>query len=69
MGWMFVVGNCVVCRKLISFNADRVPSVVVRGRREPVCRACVEHANPLRKEKGLREIVILPGAYDAEEVA
>jgi len=69
MGWMFVLGECAVCRKLFSFNADRVPSVVVRGQREPVCRACVEHANPLRKEKGLREIVILPGAYDAGEVA
>jgi hypothetical protein len=69
MGWMFVMGNCVVCGNLFTFNADRVPSAVVNGRREPICRACVERANPLRKAKGLPEIVILPGAYDAEEVA
>lgn len=69
MGWMFVLGECVVCRRLFSFNADRVPSVVVNGTREPICRACVERANPLRKAKGLPEIPILPGAYEAEEVA
>ncbi len=69
MAWMFVLGNCVNCGKPFSFNADRVPSVVVHGQREPVCRECVERANPLRKKKGLPEIVILPGAYEAEEVA
>lgn len=68
MAWMFVLGECVVCRKLFSFNAERVPSVVVRGQREPICRECVERANPLRKQNGLIEIVILPGAYEAGEV-
>lgn len=67
MAWMFVLGECVVCRSLFSFNADRVPSIVVRGTREPVCRACVERANPLREKNGLQQIVILPGAYEAGE--
>jgi hypothetical protein len=69
MAWMFVLGECVACQKPFTFNADRVPSVVVKGQREPVCRECVEKANPLRERNGLAPIVILPGAYEAGEVA
>jgi hypothetical protein len=69
MAWMFVLGNCIGCGKPFSFNAERVPSVVVRGEREPICRECVERANPLREKNGLAPIVILPGAYEAGEVA
>lgn len=69
MGWMAAIGECCVCHGMFSFNPERVPSAVVNGRREPICRACVERANPLRKAKGLPEIPILPGAYEAEEVA
>jgi hypothetical protein len=69
MVWMHVIGECVVCHAMFSFNANRVPSVVVDGKREPVCRECVEGANPQRVKRGLPAIVILPGAYEAEEVA
>ena len=35
--------------------------------REPICRECIEKANPLRHENGLEEVVIHPMAYEPEE--
>jgi hypothetical protein len=37
------------------------------GARAPICRECVERANPRRIENGLPPIVILEGAYEAVE--
>jgi hypothetical protein len=68
MGYMFCTGSCVVCHRLFTFNPELVPSVVVDGTREPICRPCVERANPLRKAKGLPEIPVMRGAYDCAEV-
>lgn len=68
MAWLTCMGACVVCGKLFEFNPELVPSVLVNGRKEPVCRTCIETANPKRKAKGLPEIPILPGAYDPQEV-
>lgn len=65
-GYMFVVGDCYACRRLFTFNPERVPSVVVAGEREPICADCVERANPMRAANGLPPIVPLPGAYDPE---
>lgn len=39
------------------------------GDREPVCRPCFEKFNRIRKERGLPELSLLPGAYEPEEVA
>jgi hypothetical protein len=69
MGYMLCMGECIRCKKLFTFNPDRVPSVVVNGHREPICRECVEYANPIREQRGLEPIRILPGAYEAEECA
>jgi len=69
MGYMLAMGQCCVCRLVFTFNPERVPSCVVNGTREPICLPCVKRANPLRVAKGLPAITILPGAYDAEEVA
>lgn len=68
MSAMFALGECVCCHQLFSFNPDLVPSVTINGAREPLCRACVERANPLRKAKGLPEIVPLPGAYEVQVI-
>jgi len=65
MGYAFATGNCVSCKRVFSFNANKVPSVRVNGRKEPVCETCVEQANPIRKQNGLEEIVVLPGAYES----
>lgn len=69
MGWMFVLGRCYGCGRSFTFSAERVPSIRVDGEREPICRDCVERANPERVANGLEPIRILPGAYDADEVA
>ncbi len=73
---MYATGFCIGCNNLFSFNPERVPSIRIRrdrqdrardcpeGNREPICRSCVEAANPVRIAKGLLPIEILPGAYD-----
>jgi len=67
MAYMLCHGACINCKRLFAFNPDLVPSVRINGHKEPICRACVEYANPVRKQKGLQEIRILPGAYEAQE--
>lgn len=72
MAFMLATGTCCACKGLFSFNPERVPSVRVPapdGPREPICKACVDRANPERVKRGLLPIQVLPGAYEAEEVA
>jgi hypothetical protein len=65
------IGQCYGCKRTFSFNRERVPSIHVnaqgkpdpKGAREPICRECVERANPRRIANGLPPIVILEGAY------
>lgn len=68
MGYMFVISFCFGCGRPFHFNADLVPSILVDGVREPICGRCVEAANPIREERGLEPIVVLPGAYEPEEM-
>jgi hypothetical protein len=68
MSYMFVLGRCASCESPMTFNAERVPSVVVDGVREPICLRCVNEANPKRIAEGLPKIEVLPGAYEPEEV-
>lgn len=63
MAYVSVIGPCFVCKQVFSFHPNKVPSVRVNGRREPVCRACVEAANPKRAANGLEPIEVLEGAY------
>ena len=67
MGYFAAVSPCASCGQIFSFHPNKVPSVVVDGVRRPICHDCVLRANPIRKERGLPEINILPGAYDAAE--
>lgn len=66
-GYDFAVGPCFGCGRLFGFSAELVPSLIVKGKRQPICRDCVERVNPLRAERGLDPIMILRGAYDPEE--
>lgn len=68
MGYMSAIAPCVRCHKVFTFNPNLVPSIRVNNVKEPICKECVEWANPLRKEKGLPLIAVLPGAYESEEV-
>lgn len=65
MGYVFAFSDCANCGNPFSYNPNLVPSVRVKGIREPICRNCVEVANPIREKKGLEPIKVLPGAYEA----
>lgn len=67
MGYAMAFGACINCKQPFGFNPHKVPSVRVNGLREPICRACVEQANPKRIANGLEPIVIEPDAYEAVE--
>ena len=75
MAFMVVTSACFGCGRIMTYNPDRVPSIRVNryrkpdpnGTREPVCRTCVERANPERIKNGLEPIVIHPGAYEPQE--
>lgn len=68
MAFMFVTGSCAGCGQLITFNADRVPSVRLHGVREPLCLACATRINENRKREGMEECPIHPDAYEPQEV-
>jgi len=65
MGFVIATAACIGCNKFFTFNPHKVPSVRIQGRREPVCRACIEAANPERIKNGLDPVKILPGAYES----
>ena len=65
MGFIQAYSDCYACKQPFTYNPMRVPSIRINGVREPICRDCVEKANPERANKGLDPIEILPGAYEA----
>jgi hypothetical protein len=66
VAFVSLTSPCARCGALIWFyNPVRVPSVVVKGRREPLCRPCVEWANVERAKRGLPIWPIYPDSYDA----
>jgi hypothetical protein len=69
MGYVTALSACIGCHRPFSYNPHRVPSVAVRGQREPICIDCVIRVNPERVKNGLEPIVPLSGAYEpmAEE--
>jgi Fe-S-cluster-containing dehydrogenase component len=70
-GYAFIIGSCIGCGNVFTFNPHRVPSVIVKGTREPICRACVDRANPTRIANGLDPIVVHADSYEpipAEEL-
>jgi hypothetical protein len=64
---MTVIGECYVCKRTVHFDPERVPSIPANltrtGQKEPVCRECIEVANPMRVANGLAPIEVLPDAY------
>lgn len=67
MGFMLVTSHCYGCKQLFSYNPNKVPSIRINGEREPVCRSCIERANPERIKNGLDPISIKADAYQPEE--
>ena len=60
---MMCISTCVCCRRLFAYDPIIVPSIRVEGVREPICRRCVDWANPQRVANGVEPIVPKPGAY------
>lgn len=67
-GYMFVMGQCFGCKAPMTFNADKVPSIRIDGKRQPICSDCVERVNPQRRANGLDPIAVHPNAYEPEQV-
>jgi hypothetical protein len=66
MGYALCTSACFGCKRIFSYNPMHVPSIrdPQTGSREPICRACIERANPMRIKNGLEPIVPRPDAYD-----
>jgi hypothetical protein len=63
MGYMFAVGNCLLCKGMMTFNPEKVPSL--KG--EPICKHCMEKINIMRVDAGVEPLFIHPDAYEATE--
>lgn len=61
MGYAIMFGTCAACHKPIGFNPHKVPSLMVDGKREPICETCANRWNELHPENARP---ILKGAYD-----
>ncbi len=64
MGYVLVIGRCFTCGRPFSFNPVRVPSLPVEGKKEPICKECVDLANPKRIANGLEPITYSDDAYE-----
>ena len=63
-GWVIAMGACISCHRVFGFNPNSVPSSsALTGRREPLCRECMDRINATRVKLGLEPVAILPDAY------
>ena len=67
MGYMQAISPCAGCGNTIAYNPLKVPSIRINGRREPVCRICMDRVNEHRVAHDLPPIEIAADAYDATE--
>lgn len=64
--YAYMMAPCCLCNQAFSFNPHKVPSLMVQGRREPVCLPCHTSGNAQRKAAGVPIWPEpLPGAYEA----
>jgi hypothetical protein len=64
MGFVLCTAACAGCGRFFPFNPNKVPSIIVDGVKEPVCKPCIDAANPKRVAAGLQPFVIQPDAYE-----
>lgn len=65
---MIAIQMCHGCKKLFTFNPDRVPVVqFIDGETGPICKDCLELSNVELKKQGLPLLYALPDAYDPLE--
>lgn len=63
MAWMYLTTTCCNCGKIFNCNPHTVPT----ANGEPICKPCVEWANPQRLKLGLAPIPMLPDSYSPVE--
>ena len=63
-GFVAVMSACYLCHEPFSYHPNKVPSVRVNGKREPICETCIRMVNEARVARGLEPFPILPGAYE-----
>ena len=63
MGYVFMTSPCVNCQKIISFNPNKVPSLIIDGKREPLCKGCFYKWKKYHKS----DIKINPQAYEPDD--
>ena len=67
--YMLLTCHCISCNALMCCNPDRVPSIRVEGKREPLCLACFNKWNEIhRTSQGLEARTPHPSAYGAQYV-
>lgn len=65
---MIAMTMCHGCKKLFTFNPDRVPVVQFEdGESGPICKNCLELSNENLARQGMPLLYFLPGAYDPLE--
>jgi hypothetical protein len=65
MSYVLCFGYCAACRKMLGFNPMKVPSIRIAGKREPICKECVDMLNQRLVANDHQPVAILPGAYEA----
>lgn len=60
----FTIAPCLGCNRAFRFNPMLVPSVVLAGVPQPVCKSCLDRFNGYRGQIGLPMIEAPPGAYE-----
>lgn len=64
---VFAIAACLGCNRMFSFDPMLVPSVLLAGVPQPVCKPCLDRVNGYRGQIGLPEIAAPPGAYQEDE--
>jgi len=69
MAYMIAHSACFGCKRIFAYNPEWVPSIrdPKTCEKEPVCRQCIDAANPHRIANGLEPIQVHPLAYTPEE--
>jgi hypothetical protein len=65
MGYATCISPCACCGRAFSYNPIAVPSIRVRGVKQPICEDCMTTANVQRVAAGLAPLPIRPDAYEA----
>jgi hypothetical protein len=66
MEYVAIIGNCICCKRIFSYNPHRVPSTsAITGTKEPICSVCIDAINIKRIEQGLPLWPVFEDAYEA----